>query len=155
MTAWICSFHVVQFCTCKKKFKGTVLWDFRLQVFSWISFPPRSLCFIWFWFGLEIKECTFVISQNFIYNLLRLSLLKEEWIDFWKEIYKNLFFNIEFSQNQLSYIFIKHFHRNNSIYKITTPSYRVKKEICRPMPRNFFSSTQFQRKRKAWSSFNL
>ncbi len=38
---------------------------------------------------------------------------------------------------------------NNSIYKITTPSYGVKEEICRRMPRNFFFfQPQFQRKRK-------
>jgi hypothetical protein len=30
---------------------------------------------------------------------------------------------------------------NNSIYKITTPSYGVKEDICRRMPRKFFSST--------------
>ncbi len=75
--------------------------------------------------------------------------LKIEWMDFWNEIYKNLFFNTEFSQSQLSHPFLKHFHRNNSIYKITTPSYGVKEEICRRMPGNFFSSTQFQRKRKS------
>ncbi len=28
---------------------------------------------------------------------------------------------------------------NNSIYKITTPSYRLKEDICRRMPRKFFS----------------
>ncbi len=38
---------------------------------------------------------------------------------------------------------------NNSIYKITTPSYWVEEEICRRMPRKFLSSTQFQRKRKS------
>ncbi len=38
---------------------------------------------------------------------------------------------------------------NNSIYKITTPSYGVKEDICRRMPRKFFSSSQFQRKRKS------
>ncbi len=38
---------------------------------------------------------------------------------------------------------------NNSIYKITTPSYGVQEEICRRMPRNFFSSTQFQQKQKS------
>jgi hypothetical protein len=32
---------------------------------------------------------------------------------------------------------------------ITTHSYGVKEEICRRMPRNFFSSTQFQRKQKS------
>ncbi len=36
-----------------------------------------------------------------------------------------------------------------SIYKITTPSYGVKEDICRQMPRKFFSSTKFQRKRKS------
>ncbi len=29
----------VQFCTCKRKFKGTVPQDFQFQFFSWISFP--------------------------------------------------------------------------------------------------------------------
>ncbi len=38
---------------------------------------------------------------------------------------------------------------SNSIYKNTTPSYGVKEVICRRMPRNFFSSAQFQRKRKS------
>ncbi len=33
--------------------------------------------------------------------------------------------------------------------KSPTPSYGVKEEICKRMPRNFFSSTQFQRKRKS------
>ncbi len=37
-------------------------------------------------------------------------------------------------------------NRNNSIYKITTPFSGVKEEICRRMPRNFFSPTQFQGK---------
>ncbi len=52
------------------------------------------------------------------------------------------------------YLFLKHFHRNNSIYKITTPSYGVKGEICRRMPHNFFSSAQFQRKRKSLVFFH-
>jgi hypothetical protein len=46
------------------------------------------------------------------------------------------------------YLFLKHYC-NNSIYKITTPSYGVKEEICRRMPRNFFPLSQFQRKRKS------
>jgi hypothetical protein len=37
---------------------------------------------------------------------------------------------------------------NNSIYKITTPSYGVKEEICRRMPRNFFSPTPIPAKAK-------
>ncbi len=32
------SLQYVQFCIWKRKFKGTVPWDFWLQVFSWISF---------------------------------------------------------------------------------------------------------------------
>ncbi len=34
----ICGFHYVQFRMCKRKLKGTVPWDFWLQVFSCISF---------------------------------------------------------------------------------------------------------------------
>jgi hypothetical protein len=44
--------------------------------------------------------------------------------------------------------FLKYFHRNNSIYQITTPSNRVKEEICRRMPRNFFSSNPISAKAK-------
>ncbi len=54
-----------------------------------------------------------------------------------------------FTKSIISHLFLKHFHRNSSTYKIITPSYGVKEEICRRMPRNFFSSTQFQRKRKS------
>ncbi len=49
--------------------------------------------------------------------------------------------------NYLS-LLLSHFHHNNSIYKITTTLQEVKEEICRRMPSNFFSTTQFQRKRK-------
>ncbi len=159
MTAWICSFHFVQFFTCKRKLKGTVPWDFRLQVFFMNKFPPspwvgssyfpRSLCFMWFWFGLEITRMHCCHFTKLYIQTLETIPLKVEWMDFWKEIYKNLFFKIEFSQNQLSHLFIRHFYRNTSIYIITTPSYGVKEEICRRMPSNFFSSTQFQRKRKS------
>jgi hypothetical protein len=57
---------------------------------------------------------------------------------------------IEYSQSQLSFIFLKHFHHNNSIYKIlTTPSYGgVKEEIYRRMPRNFFSVVPIPAKAK-------
>ncbi len=34
----ICGFPYVQFWMCKRKFNGTVPWDFRLQVFSCFSF---------------------------------------------------------------------------------------------------------------------
>jgi hypothetical protein len=52
-------------------------------------------------------------------------------------------------QNQFIYHpFLKHFHRNNSIYKITIPSNGVKEEICRRMPRNFFSSNPIPAKAK-------
>ena len=54
-----------------------------------------------------------------------------------------------FTKSIISHPFLNHFHRNNSIYKISTPSYRGKEEICRRMPCNFFSSAQFQRKRKS------
>ncbi len=40
MTVWICGFHLVQFCTCKRKFKGTVPRDFWLQFFLMNQFPP-------------------------------------------------------------------------------------------------------------------
>ncbi len=48
----------------------------------------------------------------------------------------------------ISYPFLKHFHRNNNIYKITTPSNGVKEKICRRMPRNLFSSNPIPAKAK-------
>ncbi len=134
MTAWICSFHFVQFCTCKRKFKGTVPWDFRLQVFFHESVSPKPLSrvqlfseinlllviLVWPWNHknvlLSLQKTLYTISWDYPF--------KVEWMDFWKEICKNLFFDIEFSQNQLSHLFLKHFHRNSSIYKITTPLLR-------------------------------
>ncbi len=55
------------------------------------------------------------------------------------------------SQNFIKILSLETFplKSNNSIYKITTPSYGVEEEIWRRMPRKFFSSTQFQRKRKS------
>ena len=96
------------------------------------------------------QECTDVTSQNFIKILsLETIPLKSKVNEFLKRntVYKKLYFNIEFSQNY--HPFQEYFHRNNSIYKITSPSYGVKEEICRRMPRNFYSSTQFQRKWKS------
>ncbi len=37
-----CGFHYVQFCMCKRKFKGTVSWDFRLRIFH-VSVSPKTL----------------------------------------------------------------------------------------------------------------
>ncbi len=44
MTERICGFQFCcSICTCKVKFKGTVPWDFRFQVFSWIvSLKPLN-----------------------------------------------------------------------------------------------------------------
>ncbi len=55
------------------------------------------------------------------------------------------------SQNFIKILSLETFplKSNNSIYKITTPCYGVEEEICRRMPRKFFSSTQFQWKRKS------
>ncbi len=53
-----------------------------------------------------------------------------------------------FTKSIISHPYLKYFYLNNSIYKITH-SYGMKQEICRRMPRNSFSSTQFQRKRKS------
>jgi hypothetical protein len=52
----ICGFHYVQFLMCKRKFKGTVPWDFRLQVFSCFSFSqapeyPIRAIFKFFFFA--------------------------------------------------------------------------------------------------------
>ncbi len=53
----ICGFHFVQFWMCKRKFEGTVPWDFGLQVFSCISFskapeyPIRAIFKIFFLFA--------------------------------------------------------------------------------------------------------
>jgi hypothetical protein len=75
-------------------------------------------------------------------NLVTLSLAKhqrtQEYIDVT-------------SQNFIKILFVETIplKSNNSIYKITTPSYRVKEDICGWMPRKFFSSTQCQRKRKS------
>ncbi len=84
----------------------------------WIgsSYFPRSLCLMWFWFGLEITRRHCCHFTKLCIQSLETIPLKVEWMDFWKEIYQNLFFNIEFSQNQFSHLFLKHFHRNNSIY---------------------------------------
>ncbi len=63
---------------------------------------------------------------------------------------KNFIFqNRVFTKSIISHLFLNHYHRNNSIYKISTSSYRGKEEICRRMLRNFFSLAQFQRKRKS------
>jgi hypothetical protein len=43
MTAWICCFHFVRFCTCKRKFKGIVPQDFWLQVIFHESVSPKPL----------------------------------------------------------------------------------------------------------------
>jgi hypothetical protein len=48
----------------------------------------------------------------------------------------------------ISHPFLKHFHGNNNIYKITTPSNGVKEEICRRMTRNLFSSNPIPAKAK-------
>ncbi len=75
---------------------------------------------------------------------------QSEWI-FLKK-YTIIYFSIYsrvFTKSIISHPFLKSFHSNNSIYKITSPSYGVKEDICRRMPRNFFSSVQFQRKRKS------
>ncbi len=77
-------------------------------------------------------------------------LFKKQSERIFEKKYKNLFFNIEYSQSQLSFIFLKNFHRDNSIYKIlTTPSYGgVKEEIYRRMPCNFFSVVPIPAKAK-------
>jgi hypothetical protein len=78
------------------------------------------------------------------------------------KLYSNL--NV-FIKSIISHPFLKHCHRNNSIYKIlNTPPPPPQtnrgtgwgsspggggEEICRRMPRTFFSSSQFQRKRKS------
>ncbi len=75
---------------------------------------------------------------------------QSEWI--FEKKYTRIYFSIYcrvFTISIISLPFLQHFHRSNSIYKITTPSYGVKEEICRRMPRNFFSSAQFQRKGKS------
>jgi len=66
--------------------------------------------------------------------------------------YTRIYFSIYsrvFTKSIISHLFLNHFHRNNSIYEISTPSYRGKEEICSRMLRNFFSLAQFQRKRKS------
>ncbi len=97
------------------------------------------------------QEYNDVTSQNFI------KILSIEIIPLKGRVNGLLKINIQefifeyrvFTKSIISHPFLNHFHRNNSIYKISTPSYRGKEEICRWMPRNFFSLAQFQRKRKS------
>ncbi len=55
----------------------------------------------------------------------------------------------------ISHPFLKHFHHKNSIYKITTPSYEVKEEICRQSHATFSLRPNSSESEKAWSSYNL
>ncbi len=97
------------------------------------------------------QEYNDVTSQNFIKILsIEIIPLKSRVNGFLKiNIQEFIFQYRAFTKSIISHPFLNHFHRNNSIYKISTPSNRGKEEICRRMPRNFFSSAQFQRKRKS------
>ncbi len=101
------------------------------------------------------QKCLYVTSQNFIKILsLETSLKKQKsrvnvfFEQKYTRIYSSIYSRV-FTKSIISHPFLKYFHRNNSIYKITSPSYGVKEEICRRMPQNFSSSAQFQRKRKS------
>ncbi len=93
----------------KESLKGQCheIFDFRFFFHEsvspkpWVgsSYFPRSLCFLWFWFGLEITRMYCCPFKKLYTQSLETIPLKVEWMDFWKEICKNLFFNIEFSQN--------------------------------------------------------
>ncbi len=60
----ICGFHHVQFCMCKRKFKRTVPWDFRLQVFSWISIPLGSFQFFFIHGNIHSSGCTTCVADT-------------------------------------------------------------------------------------------
>ncbi len=70
----------VQFCTCKRKFKGTVPQDFQFQFFSWISFPQAPEYPIW-------------TILNFFKNLRKYSQFKvHHWCRWhWWQIYRRCF----------------------------------------------------------------
>ncbi len=97
------------------------------------------------------QEYNDVTSQNCIKMLsIEIIPLKSRVNGFWIINIQEFIFQYRvFTKSIISHPFLNHFHRNNSIHKISTPSYRGKEEICRLMPRNFFSSAQFQRKRKS------
>ncbi len=116
----------------KKTWKQKILWHC----------PSKHQC---------TKEYNDVTSQNFIKILsIEIIPLKSRVRGFLKINIQEFIFQYRvFTKSIISHPFLNHFHRNNSIYKISTPSFRGKEEICRRMPDNFFSSAQFQRKRKS------
>jgi hypothetical protein len=74
------------------------------------------------------QECTDVTSQNFRKILSFETIpLKSRVNGFLKRMIQEFIFQYRaFTKSIIFHPFLKHFHRNNSIYKITTPSYVVK-----------------------------
>jgi hypothetical protein len=73
-----------------------------------------------------------------------------------RNIQEFIFFQYRvFTKSIFTHPFLKHFHRKNSIYKITTPAYGVKEETADGCRETFSLRPNSSESEKAWSSFNL